>query len=233
MPVRQIGSGSLTAATEGRSWPRLVNAAAHDIVFSASPAAVGSPVTAVPTSVGNTVTVVNPPTLGKSPAGFVFGDFDGVDDQIRLSPTPALGLTNFTAIVVGRFKAISGTQTLFYGMPPGGDRMDLSIMSGTLTYVGNGSSTATATHTWTPDTNWHIFTIVRASGAITIGVDGVEQSTTVTSPESFSSFNIGQKRGGGFASVSVARASIFSSALSGAARVNERANLAPYYGVTL
>lgn len=232
MPVRQIGSGALSAPTAGRSIPPLVNAPAHDIVFSASPATVGGAVTSIPTTVGNTVSVINPPTLGAG-AGFAYGTFDGVDDQIRLAASPALSVTNYTILVVAKFSSISGYNTLFYGMPPGGDRMDLSLISGTLSFVGNNSSTATATHTWTPDTNWHIFTVTRASGAITLGVDSAVQSTNVTAPESITSFNIGQKRAGGFSTVQVARAVIWTSALSAASLTNERNNLAAAYGITL
>lgn len=230
MSIRYFADTSLTAPDQGRSWPLIANAL-HDIPFAATPAAVGQLITSIPTTIGNTVSVESPPTLARG-EGFVLGDFDGLDDQIRLAQSPAISMTNFTIMIVAAFKVLTGYQSLFYGMPPGGDRSDLSLNSGVLTFVGNTSGTAIRTHPWTPDTKLHIFEVTQASAAVTIGVDGVEASGAVSSPLPISSFNIGQKRGGGFTGLKVGRAVILPG-LNAGQRATARGILAGQFGIKL
>lgn len=208
--------------------PKTLTPALHRITPARTKSKVGEPILAIPTPVGNTVSVVAPPPLVTLETGFTYARFDGVDDLLQL--TGALSLPTFTTIQVGRLKTTSGTyQTLFRMMPSTGARGDLSLINGVLTFVADTGQTAT--HPWTPDTDFHVFAVTQSSGAVSISVDGIERATTLT-PAPATGLSIGVKRGGGFTDLDLIDQIIYPN-LTVPQRVAEYANLALAYGIEL
>lgn len=239
MPFVKVTVPAVLSSPASRSKPVTITPALHRITPSQSTVAVGQEITSIPTDVGNSITVVNPPVMRAAP--FTYGAFRGTanseDDSVRLASSPAVSLAEFTTLVVARLKNValgSGNTSIFYMMPPGGGRNDLTLLAPSGTRVlrfTSGTSANQVNHGWTPDTNWHIFSVTQGPGSVAVGVDGVEATANFT-PETSNGFSLGTNRGGGFANVDVADAIIFPY-LTPAQRLAEVQNLAAFYGITL
>jgi len=236
--IRIVSPGVIGSPTS-RSRPPTLTPALHRITPSQSPSQVGQEITSIPSEVGNSISVEAPPVMRADPMtyGAFRGSVNGEDDTVRLAASPSVTLATFTTLVVARLKNVAlgdGYTSLFYMMPPGGNRSDLTLWAPSATRVlrwSGGSGGQTVDHGWTPDTQWHVFTVRQTADAVSVGVDGVE--STVEGPSlAGSSFSIGRRRGGGYSAVDVADAVIFP-ALGASAFTAEVANFANFYGVSL
>jgi len=238
MGIRIIVPDVLTGATE-RGAPATLTTPRHRVTFSQARIPTGGDITAVPTEVGNTVTVVQPPVLRADP--FYYGAFRGTvndqDDQIRLSATPAISMAGFTTIMIARLKTVQlgdGYTSLFYMMPPGGNRSDLTLWapSGARVLRFTTGAGTNVDHGWTPDTQWHVFSVTQSGDSVAVGVDGQEAIVTGIDTLASNGFNIGQRRGGGFSAIDVADVAIFPY-MALADRRAEMTNLADFYNIEM